>query len=567
MTFPTIAATNTSSDSGTTQTVNLPSSISNGDLLIIFIATDGDNTITNWNGFNEIFSMSDSGGKDSSLHIGYKSASGSEGSTVDITTSSNEKGTHASYRITGWDSGQVPEASTGVQGVSSAPDSDSLTPTGGAKDYLWFTAYGSDDDDSTVSTWPTNYSLSQLNPTVADPGGAVLGVAGRNYNASSEDPGAFATNDSEQWVAATVAVHPSTGIQTYEKEFSADSILKKSNIEKEFITDAVLKKSDIDKEFTTDLILKATEEKEFSVDTILKKSDIKKEFLVDAFLQKKDNEKEFTSDAIITLTGEKEFSVDAVLKKSDIEKEFTIDAFLKATLEKEFTTDAFLEKTDIKDFSVDAIIVNVRTKELTTDAFLEATLEKEFTTDAIVVNKNTKEFTTDAILTLTGDKEFTTDAILKVTKEKEFTVDSILKKSDNDKILSVNALIQELDLEKEFTADAILEAGGVTYEKELTADSILKATQDKTFTSDAIIGSAVKKGWGPFEKKEKEYFLDIYMKVIKKTNFDFNIISNVQMMKIRAIKIYNKVSKNIITKVKISANINHKKLIDIIEAI
>jgi hypothetical protein len=84
MAFPVVADTNTSrTDSAT---VSLPPSISVGNLLLVFFATDGDNTITNWGGFTGIFSLSE--GTAASLHVGYKIAVGSD--TLTITTSSSD---------------------------------------------------------------------------------------------------------------------------------------------------------------------------------------------------------------------------------------------------------------------------------------------------------------------------------------------------------------------------------------------------------------------------------------------------------------------------------------------
>lgn len=208
MTFPVIADTNSSEvGAGTNHTVNLPANISNGDLLLIFFATDGDNTITNWNGFTEL--VSESNGTANFFAIGYKNASGSEGGTIDITTSVSEPSSHVTYRITGWDSGQIPQASTVAEASSNTPNPTILTPTGGAKDYLWILAAGWD-RNRTISAWNANFTLDRLYISGGGSGDCSVGISARNENVASKDPGSITINTADTWCAWTVAVHPIT---------------------------------------------------------------------------------------------------------------------------------------------------------------------------------------------------------------------------------------------------------------------------------------------------------------------------------------------------------------------
>ena len=145
MAFPQVAAYNTSvrATSGTSHTVSLPAGISPGDLLLVFFSTDGDNTISNWGGFTQIFSANN--GTSAHLSVAYKIALGSD--TLTVTTTSSETSAHVSYRITGHNTSQMPQASSGAVLTDANPDPDSLSPTGGQKEYLWFAAEGNDDDD------------------------------------------------------------------------------------------------------------------------------------------------------------------------------------------------------------------------------------------------------------------------------------------------------------------------------------------------------------------------------------------------------------------------------------
>ena len=209
MAFPQKADTNSSVNDGggTSHTVSLPANIDADDLLIIFFATDGDNTVTDWDGFTGFFNLSNATA--SSLSIGWKKATGSEGATVTLTTSSSEKSAHVSWRITGAEDPdtQAPEASTGVTTNSQFPDPDLLTPTGGAKDYLWIAVEGNDDDDTaTVFPLPDHNETS----TASGSGSCSVGVCADELNQASLNPSTF-TIPTEQWVACTVAVHPVSG--------------------------------------------------------------------------------------------------------------------------------------------------------------------------------------------------------------------------------------------------------------------------------------------------------------------------------------------------------------------
>ena len=201
--FPAVQDTNTSGESSdvTSHTVNLPANISAGDLLIVFFSCDGSSTVTWPNGWASIFHQTYS----STLDIGYKISDGTEGPTITVTTGASEQSAHISYRITGNHRSLAPEASTGATGNTTSPDPDSLTPTGGAKDYLWIAVEGNDNTTS-ASAYPSNYTNGQTN-AVGDAGGVNIAVARRELNASSEDPAAF-TIAREKWIACTVAVYP-----------------------------------------------------------------------------------------------------------------------------------------------------------------------------------------------------------------------------------------------------------------------------------------------------------------------------------------------------------------------
>ena len=147
MAFPQIstsAYTNNQSGSGN-HALNYPSgTINAGDLLICFLATDGDNAVSNWDvtdDWTEIGNWDD--GKDIFLAVAYRTADGDEsGGTFNVAVSENETSAAIVICITGAD--QTPEG-TGTTGDSDSPDPPNYSTGDGVKDYLWIAACACDD--------------------------------------------------------------------------------------------------------------------------------------------------------------------------------------------------------------------------------------------------------------------------------------------------------------------------------------------------------------------------------------------------------------------------------------
>ena len=208
MATPVIAGTAESQDDSNTEnhSVDLPASISAGELLLGFVSVDGSPAIGWPVGWNEILEFDQ--GTNVVGSVAWREADGLESSPITVTSSSSQKSAHVVYRITGAvdPDTQAPEASSVSTGTDDALNSLSLTPTGGAKDYLWFSAMAKDGADGSI-TAPTNYgALTAITTTTT--GACELGVASRALNATSENPGAFGTGGTDQWAAVTLAVHP-----------------------------------------------------------------------------------------------------------------------------------------------------------------------------------------------------------------------------------------------------------------------------------------------------------------------------------------------------------------------
>lgn len=127
------------------------------------------------------------------------------------------------YRITGANESIAPEVGTTATGTSNVPNPPSRAVTGGPKDILaiaCFAAGASEvaDTNTLVTTFPTNYTLGQVEKTGGTLGtnlAGLLGAAARQVSAvSSEDPGTFTQNASRAWRANTIVFHPVLPKQT-----------------------------------------------------------------------------------------------------------------------------------------------------------------------------------------------------------------------------------------------------------------------------------------------------------------------------------------------------------------
>jgi hypothetical protein len=108
------------------------------------------------------------------------------------------------YQIDAW-SGNLSDISSNGPSGTTLTDPPSLTPPGGAADYLWFA--GLFTTSTTVATAaPASYTNLL---TVSNAASFALNTANRSLNAASEDPGTFTDAASTASnVAVTIAVAP-----------------------------------------------------------------------------------------------------------------------------------------------------------------------------------------------------------------------------------------------------------------------------------------------------------------------------------------------------------------------
>ncbi len=205
MAFATIETTSTSFEiaSATTHNITLPSGLADGDLAIAFLALDGTNADTTWpSGWTEIKDLASGGNR---VSVAYRFADGTEGATVDPTTSASRKSAHTAYRISGHDSANPPEISTGVTGGGTTIDPDSLSPTGGSDDYVWL-AIGCTDGERDFTVFPSGYGNILEVTSGSGSFGTAISTCDQNITAASEDPGTFTYDVSDQNIGLTLAI-------------------------------------------------------------------------------------------------------------------------------------------------------------------------------------------------------------------------------------------------------------------------------------------------------------------------------------------------------------------------
>jgi hypothetical protein len=211
MAFPVIESSAYSESTVNTGSINAtaPSGIASGDLLIAIAACDGNRSFVWDTGWVEL--ADNSGSRGCTLAAAYKDAGGSEPSTYLVDNAGTERVACWIFRISGAEdpSTQAPEIAAANGGAATSIDPPSLTPTGGAADFLWI-AFGCMDVDgnNSISTYPSGYTNTSYNETGTTTGHVLLVKATLDSNTATEDPGAFTVSLSDTWNAATIAVHP-----------------------------------------------------------------------------------------------------------------------------------------------------------------------------------------------------------------------------------------------------------------------------------------------------------------------------------------------------------------------
>ncbi len=216
--YPMVASTATSNDAdgGTIMSVNMPSGLVSGDMILVFMSSYNANafrTITPPDGFTQMF---ESHYSTYYQHGGwYKVSTGTEGSSQNFTLDLNFSMTAASIRISKNTYVGTPVCGTTTTGSASNPDPPSLTTGFGVVKTLYLATAHSENAQASV---PTNYDLTVASTDYA----ARTYVAQRNYTSASDDPGTYGSSTGV-WLANTIGLKGRASISISATGISSDN--------------------------------------------------------------------------------------------------------------------------------------------------------------------------------------------------------------------------------------------------------------------------------------------------------------------------------------------------------
>jgi hypothetical protein len=204
--YPYIAGMATTADgaNSTAKTINLPESIDAGDHLLMWLATDGDQTsaptATGWTSLGWFNNSTATSGS-----VLYRRGDGTEGSTVAVTLSDSETAAAVVLRIKNDGHQHIVFGETAT-GTNAAPNPAATVALKESRKTLFLAAAAWDHND-TFSTYPANYiGVAGFNSgTGAGDCGVALAYRELEQSAS-EDPGTFGISGSEEWVGLGAAV-------------------------------------------------------------------------------------------------------------------------------------------------------------------------------------------------------------------------------------------------------------------------------------------------------------------------------------------------------------------------
>lgn len=204
------------STAATSHSLNVGSPVA-GMLLVVFVRFAAAPGTVTFAGYTQLASDA-SDATDDTSQVYYRVADGLEGATDTLTTSNSVKMCSLAWEITGgeYPSIQPPQISTVAVGTTAANSANpnTLSPTGGSKDYLFLAIMGLDGELNAPTASPTNYST--ITTANSGTGGAVatncsIGGGSRGLTAASDDPGVFThAAATTGWTAWTVAIHPAS---------------------------------------------------------------------------------------------------------------------------------------------------------------------------------------------------------------------------------------------------------------------------------------------------------------------------------------------------------------------
>jgi len=198
----------------TSLTISTPVGVSQGDLLIAAVVTDGNESGSlappageDWN----LIDLSTDGAGEVTLGVWWKIADAAESPSHQWTWSGNEEAYGWIMRVTGHDVASPIDVFATNSGNSNNPDAPSVVTT--VNDAMILRIGAFDDDDVTID----NPGLDTHTPITMDESTSsnfsVSGGAGYETQATSGPSGnsLFSLTGSEQWLAVTLAIKPGAG--------------------------------------------------------------------------------------------------------------------------------------------------------------------------------------------------------------------------------------------------------------------------------------------------------------------------------------------------------------------
>ncbi|MBP9819701.1 hypothetical protein KBC79_03105 [Candidatus Woesebacteria bacterium] len=208
-TFASIATSNTTNGTSLAGGVslNMPSGINVGDLLIIFASNDSTGgTNMGVSGWTSLFSDQYTG--DVISHAAWaKIAVGSDTATL---TGASQDYAALVLRVTGHGVTTIAsdiKVGTPAETAGANPDPPSLD-AGSSKKWLWLESFGSDDDDNTATYWSTSFTGAGQVESAQSTSSTMNSVAYYQSETQTLDPGTMAMALSEEAVANTIAIPP-----------------------------------------------------------------------------------------------------------------------------------------------------------------------------------------------------------------------------------------------------------------------------------------------------------------------------------------------------------------------
>jgi hypothetical protein len=204
---PTVAATVASNTAtGTAHTLNLPSGVVSGSLVVMLACLDSGTGTVTWDTAGWVELRESTATRASS--VAYLRATASA-STVGLTSSTAARIAYVGYRLSGHHPSTNPNAATTpATGNSASPAPPTVTASGGAAENRFIVTSCHDGNPNAVTGWPTNYTEHQIQDAVSGVS-TNAAMASRVLNAAVDPtPGTLAITTSTNWAAHAVVVPP-----------------------------------------------------------------------------------------------------------------------------------------------------------------------------------------------------------------------------------------------------------------------------------------------------------------------------------------------------------------------